>query len=150
MITDSGKSHLQLTIEEDMGMVSRFRVPLLALAMASYLSFFFTSPAMAGMIGSTPSPELQSSGARGGDIEKIQAALENEVVQAKLRAYGLTSEEIQNKLQEMTENQISLLAQASDDVLAGGDGIGFVIGILVIVLLVILIIKLMDRSIVFK
>jgi len=118
--------------------------------MASYLSFFFTCPAMAGMIGSAPSAELQSSGTRGGDIEKIQAALENQIVQAKLRAYGLTPEEIQSKIQEMTDNQIGLLAQASDDVLAGGDGLGLVIGILVIVLLVIVIIKLMDKSIVFR
>jgi Family of unknown function (DUF6627) len=131
-------------------MVSRFRVPLLALAMASYLSFLFASPAMAGMIGSTPSAEVQSSGTRATDIGKIQAALENEIVQAKLRAYGLTQEEIQSELQDMTDNQVSLLAQASDDVLAGGDGIGFVIGILVIVLLVVVIIKLMNRSIVFK
>jgi len=131
-------------------MVSRFRVPLMAMAMAAYLSFFFTSPAMAGIIGSISSPELQSSDTRAGDVGKIQAALENEIVQAKLRAYGLTQTEIQSKLQDMTDNQISLLAQASDDVLAGGDGIAFVIGILVIVLLVILIIKLMDRSIVFK
>ncbi len=131
-------------------MVSRFRVPLLALAMATYLSLFFTSPGIAGMIGSIPSPELQASGTRAGDIDKIQLALENEIVQAKLSAYGLTQEEIQSKLQEMTDNQISLLAQASDDVLAGGDALGFLIGVLVIVLLVVLIIKLMDRSIVFR
>jgi hypothetical protein len=118
--------------------------------MAIYLSLFFTSPGIGGMIGSIPSPELQASGTRASDIDKIQFALENEIVRAKLMAYGLTQEEVQSKLQEMTDNQISLLAQASDDVLAGGDALGFVIGILVIVLLVIVIIKLMDRSIVFR
>jgi len=131
-------------------MVSKFRIPLLALAMAAYLSFLFTSPAMAGMVGSIASDELQSSGTRAGDMDKIRLALENEIVRAKLGAYGLTQEEIQGKLQEMTDSQISLLAQASDDVLAGGDAVGFVIGVLVIVLLVILIIKLMNRSIVIK
>jgi len=131
-------------------MVSKFRIPLLALAMAAYLSFLFTSPAMAGMVGSISSDELQASGTRAGDMDKIRLALENEIVRAKLGAYGLTQEEIQGKLQDMTDNQISLLAQASDDVLAGGDGLSFVIGVLVIVLLVILIIKLMNRSIVIK
>ena len=131
-------------------MVSRFRVPLLALVMATYLSLFFTSPGIAGMIGSIASPDLQESSTRAGDIDKIQLALENEIVQAKLRAYGLTQEEIQSKFQEMTDSQISLLAQASDDVLAGGDGLGIVIGILVVVLLVIVIIKLMNKSIVIR
>ena len=131
-------------------MVSKFRLPLLALAIAIYLSLFFASPGIAGMMGSMASAELQASGTREGNIDKIQLALENEIVQAKLKAYGLTEEEIQSKLQEMTDHQISLLAQASDDVLAGGDAIGFVIGILVIVLLVIVIIKLMDKSIVIK
>jgi hypothetical protein len=118
--------------------------------MATYLSLFFTSPGIAGMIGSISSPELQESGTRAGDIDKIQLALENEIVQAKLSAYGLTQEEIQSKLQEMTDNQVSLLAQASDDVLAGGDGVGLVIAILVVVLLVIVIIKLMNKSIVIR
>jgi hypothetical protein len=131
-------------------MMSKFRVPLLALSMALYLSLFFTSPGIAGMIGSIPSPEMEAQETRAGDIDKIQLALENEIVQAKLKAYGLTQEEVQSKLQGMTDNQVSLLAQASDDVLAGGDGLGLVIAILVIVLLVIVIIKVMNKSIVIR
>jgi hypothetical protein len=145
-----GELDLSNTKEEEMIMVSRFRVPLLALSMAIYLSLFFTSPGIAGMMGSIPSPELQASGTRADDIDKIRLALENELVQAKLKAYGLTQEEVQSKLQDMTDSQISLLAQASDDVLAGGDGLGVVIAILVIALLVILIIKLMNKSIVIR
>ncbi len=131
-------------------MVSKFRIPLLALAMAGYLSFLLTSPAVAGMVGSMGSPEFQASETRGDEIKKIQLALENELVQAKLKAYGLTAEEIQNKIQDMTDNQISLLAQASDNVLAGGDGLGLLIGVLVVVLLIIVIVKLLNRSIVIR
>jgi hypothetical protein len=43
-----------------------------------------------------------------------------------------------------------MLAQASDQLLVGGDGTGFVIAILVIILLVILILKLYDKQIVVK
>jgi len=118
--------------------------------MAVYLSAFFTSPAIAGMVGSIASSEFGSAETRAEEINRIQLALENEMVKAKLTAFGLTSEEIQQKLQEMDDQQISLLAQASEDVLAGGDGIGLVIGVLVIILLVIVILKLMDRSIVVK
>lgn len=131
-------------------MVSRFRIPLLALTMALYLSVFLTSPAIAGMVGSISSPEFDPAGTRADETRKIQLALESEMVQAKLAAFGLTDEEVQQKLQDMDDQQISLLAQASDDVLAGGDGIGVVIGVLIIVLLVVVILKLMNKSVVIK
>jgi hypothetical protein len=102
------------------------------------------------MVGSLASPDLQASEMRAEEVKKIQVALENELVRAKLIAYGLTADEVNQKLDRMTDEQIHLLAQASDDLLAGGDGVGFVIGILVIILLVVLIIKLMDKSIVIK
>lgn len=131
-------------------MISRLRIPLLALAIAVYLCAFVTSPAIAGMIGSIASSEFGSAGTRTDEINKIQLALENEMVKAKLMAFGLTSEEVQLKLQDMDDRQISLLAQASDDVLAGGDGLGIVIGVLLVILLVIVILKLMDKSVVIK
>ncbi len=131
-------------------MLSRFRIPLLAWTMAIYLSVFVTSPAIAGMVGSIGSPEFGSAGTRTDEIIKIQLALENEMVKAKLTAFGLTSEEVQQKLQDMDDQQISLLAQASEDVLAGGDGLGIVIGVLLVILLVIVILKLMNKSVVVK
>jgi len=132
-------------------MISKFRIPLLALTAAIYLSAFLTSPAIAGMVGSIYSPEFDpGGGARADEIRKIQLALESEMVRAKLAAFGLTAEEVQKKLHDMDDQQVSLLAQASDDVLAGGDGIGVVIGVLLIILLVIVILKLMDKSIVIK
>jgi len=82
------------------------------------------------------------------DIDKIKLALENKIVQEKLRAYGLTPDEIKSKISGMTEEQVHLLAHASDSVLAGGDGVGFVIGVLVIIILVIVILKLLNKKIV--
>jgi hypothetical protein len=137
-------------LKEEMTMMPRFRKPFLALLMVTYLSLFMTAPSIAGMVGSMTSPEVHSVQKRVEEIKKIQLAMENELVMAKLKAYGLTSDEIKQKLQGMTDGQISLLAQASDDILAGGDGIGFVIGVLVIILLVILIFKLVNKTIVIK
>jgi predicted PurR-regulated permease PerM len=131
-------------------MLSRFRIPLLACVVAIYFFAFVTSPAIAGLVGSIGSPEFDSAGTRTDEIVKIQLALENEMVKAKLTAFGLTSEEVQQKLQDMDDQQISLLAQASEDVLAGGDGLGIVIGVLLIILLVIVILKLMNKSVVVK
>jgi len=87
---------------------------------------------------------------RGEEVGKIQRALENQIVIEKFKAYGLNPEEISNKLQSMSDEQIHLLAQASDPLLAGGDGWGFVIALLIIILLVILILKLYDKKIVIK
>lgn len=130
-------------------MLIKIRMPWLALFLAMFWLTFVTSPASAAMVGS----QMSSEQAKGGDIksqdmDKVQLALENKIVQEKLRAYGYTPEEVKSKLGGMTEGQIHLLAQASDDVIAGGDGIGLVIGVLVIILLIIVILKLMNKKIV--
>jgi hypothetical protein len=86
-----------------------------------------SGPTLAGMVGSYASPDLRSSEIGAEEIEKIQVALENELVTAKLSAYGLTADEVNQKLGQMTDEQIHLLAQASDDILAGGNGVGLAI-----------------------
>lgn len=130
-------------------MVSRLRKPLLALGIALYLSCLMVSPAVAGMVGTVTS-QGGSAETRQDEISRIQRALETELVTEKLRAHGLTPGEIEQKLQGLSDDQIHMLAQASDRVLAGGDALGVVIAILVIILLVILILKLTDKSIVIK
>jgi hypothetical protein len=121
---------------------------VLVLSVTAYMIGFLVSPAWAAMI-----PSKGLSGNAGDtliqqDVEKIRLALENKLVQEKLRAYGLSADEVRTKLAEMTPSQIHLLAQASDDVLAGGDGLGAVIGVLIIVILVIVIFKLLGKDIV--
>jgi hypothetical protein len=130
--------------------MSKFRKPLLVFCIAVYLTFFLTNPTLAGMVGSFASPDLQSSEIRAEEIGKIQVALENELVTAKLSAYGLTADDVNQKLGQMTDEQIHLLAQASDDILAGGNGVGLAIGILLVILIVVVILKLMDKTIVVK
>jgi hypothetical protein len=130
--------------------MSKLRRSMLVTSVVAYFILFLTSPTLAGMVGSFASQDLQSSEMRAEEVRKIQAALENELVRAKLSAYGLTAEEINQKLDQMTNEQIHLLAQASDDILAGGNGVGLAIAILVIILLVVLIIKLMDKTVVIR
>jgi len=131
-------------------MVSRLRIPLLALGIALYLSCLLVSPAIAGMVGSITSQGIPSE-SRQDEISRIQRTLETHIVQEKLKAYGLTPGEIEQKLEGLSEGQIHLLAQASDQVLAGADdAFGVIIAILVIVLLVILILKLSDKTVVVK
>ena len=122
-------------------MISHFRHPGLALMVTFFLLMFITSPAQAAMLPS-------QGGVDTAELDTIQRALENKLVIEKLAAHGLSSEEVSSKLKDMTPAQIHLLAQASDDVLAGGDGLGFVIGVLVVIILVIVILKLLGKDIV--
>jgi hypothetical protein len=130
--------------------MSTLRKPFLVLSVVVYFSLLLTSPTLAGLVGSLASPDLQASEMRAEEMIKIQVALENELVRAKLHAYGLTADEVDQKLDQMTDEQIHLLAQAADDILAGGNGVGLAIGILLIILLVVVILKLMDKTVVVR
>ena len=131
-------------------MLKNFRNATLALGIAVYLACLWTSPAAAGLMASSLSDGSSSESVRMVEIERIQKALEQKVVTDKLVACGMNPAEIQSKLSQMSDDQIHMLAQASDNVLAGGDGIGVVIGVLVIILLVIVIMKLLNKEIIIR
>lgn len=131
-------------------MLKKFRIPLLAMSMATYFILFMAFPAVAGLIQSMPSSTETSAKIRTAEIDKVQQALEMQIVADKLQAYGLSADEVKEKLHSMSDEQLHLMAQASDRVLAGGDGLGVVIGLLIIVLLVILIMKLLDKKVIIK
>ena len=129
-------------------MISKLRKPMISLSMAIYLCCFMTSPGLAGMMGSVASsPDAGKT--RAEELTRIQRTLETEIVKGKLGAYGLTSEEINRKLKGLSDEQIHLLAQASDDVLAGGDGEGVII-VLLILLIVLVAIYVTGHRVVVK
>ncbi len=129
-------------------MLKKASHPLLVVFMAVYFIFLNTSGAVAGMVGSVTSEGQTTQSLREMEINKIQRALENQLVREKLKAYGLTPEEVNQKLSQMSDQQIHMLAQASDRVLAGGDILGTVIAVLIIVLLIVLILKLLGKEII--
>src|SRR5512139_3906441 len=99
----------------------------------------------------SPSETLQlSADARLTDIEQIRATLENRVVKQRLQDLGYTTEEIMTRLAQMTDGQIHSFAQKLDQVKVGGDGLGFVIGLLIIVILVIVILQLTGHRVLVK
>lgn len=89
-------------------MLKRFRIPFVALLMAYYLAFFYTSPATAGMIDTMLSTNISASTelAREMELQKIQRALENKVVQEKLKAFGLSDTEIKSKIKDLSDKEI--------------------------------------------
>jgi hypothetical protein len=101
--------------------------------------------------GFSPSEGLVlTRGERNADLGKIQKFLEVKMVQERLKDLGFTPEEIHGKLKDLNDQQIHELAMKVDDVKVGGDGLGIIIGLLVIVILVIIIIQLSGHRIVIK
>ncbi len=131
-------------------MISSMRNRFLATLITIHMVLFVTSPAFAALIPSMGSSGTPSADVLQKDLSTIQKALETKIVQEKLKAYGFTAQEVAAKLPSMTPGQIHTLAQASDDILAGGDGLGTVIAILVVIILIIVILKLLNKDIIIK
>lgn len=130
-------------------MFSRFRNRLLALMLILHLLNVMTTPATAGMVGTLASnPDAKKI--KGEELSRIQRVLETEIVKSGLETYGLTPLEVRERLLALSDEQIHLLAQASDRVLSGGDGSGVVIAILLIVLLVLLILYVQNKKVVIQ
>lgn len=84
------------------------------------------------------------------DLETVRHALEHELVAQRFADYGFSPQEIELKLQTLSDAQLHQLASAADTLAEGGDGLGVVVTVLVIVLLVIVILKLTDKQIIIK
>jgi len=92
------------------------------------------------------SPEQNASTKREIDEIKVRRALENKIVAEKLMSHGLTKEEVSQKLNQMSDEQVHQMASLADRLPAGGDsGLAIVITVLVVVALVLLIIFLYKR-----
>ncbi len=88
---------------------------------------------------------------RSSDLMKVQKFLEMKMVRERLKEYGLTREEIQSRLDQLSDQQIHQLALKVDDLrVAADEGLGLVIGLLIIVILVIIIILLLGHRVVVK
>ena len=107
-----------------------------------------STPAKAAVTDSQMiAPGENASTQREIDEIKVRRTLENKLVAEKLMRHGLTKEEVSDKLNEMSDEQVHQIASLSDRIPAGGDGgvVAVVVTVLVIVALVLLIIFLWKR-----
>jgi len=80
---------------------------------------------------------------RAADIQKIQKVLEVKAVSERLGQFGLTKDEVQQRLAGLSDQQIHQIALQLDDLKIGSsDALGVIIALLVIAVLVIVILKL--------
>ena len=90
-----------------------------------------------------PSSDSQPGLMRHQDTQTIQKALENKIVKQRLQDLGYSEKEIQDRLNQLSDEEVHSLAMRIDSLSQGGI-LGLVIAVLVIVVLVLLILKLKD------
>jgi hypothetical protein len=104
-------------------------------------------PAAPHLNGAAPAA---ASADRAADLARIQTALESKIVQQKLMDYGLSPEETMARVNRLSDEQINQLATHTDSLQAGGDGGGFIVGLLVVAILVVILVYLLQGRIVVK
>ncbi len=79
---------------------------------------------------------------RQADLGKIQKVLETKMIRDRLEQYGLTQDEINSRLSQLSDQQMHDFALQLDNLEVGGDGLGIVIALLVIAILVVILLYL--------
>lgn len=87
---------------------------------------------------------------RTADLATVQKALEQKMVRERLENLGLAADEVQARLGQLSDQQLHNVARQLDELKVGGDGIGIVIGLLVIAILVVLLIQLTGHKVIIK
>lgn len=87
---------------------------------------------------------------RQADLEKIQKLLETKMIRDRLQQYGLTQDEINSRIAQLSDQQLHNFALQIDDLKVGGDGLGVVIALLVIAILVVVLLYLTGHRVIVK
>ncbi len=85
---------------------------------------------------------------RNTDLHRIQKVLEIKAVGERLGQLGLTQEEIQQRLANLSDQQIHQIALQLDDLKVGSDALGVIIALLVIAVLVVVLLKLTGHRVI--
>jgi hypothetical protein len=101
--------------------------------------------------GFSPSEVIgQSQIERSMDVEKIRKFLETKMIRERLHAFGFSQEEIQTRLNRLTDDQIHQVALKLDELKVAGNGAEAVIIVLLIAAIVLLVIYLMGYRVALK
>jgi hypothetical protein len=84
------------------------------------------------------------------DFEKIQKVLESKIISQRLMDFGLNSEEIDGRIEQLTDEEIHYFATQLDALNAGGDGGGFIIGAVILAAIIWLILHYTGKKIIIQ
>ena len=105
---------------------------------------------MAIVVGTDAVVAASAEHSREADIARLQRVLESKLVSDRLQQTGLTQDEIQGKIKDLSDEEVHSFASQLESLYPGGDGFGIVIALLIIVILVMVILKLADRKIIIR
>ena len=101
--------------------------------------------------GMAPSEVVNSAISRAQDMDSVQRLIESKMVRERLEKLGFTADEIKSRLERLSDQQLHELAQDLDNIkVAGDDGLGIVIALLVIAILVVLLLHLTGHKVIVK
>jgi len=86
--------------------------------------------------GFSPSELLPMPLDKASDLERVQKVLEMKIVKEKLKAFGLTEDEVTKRLSHLNDDQLHQLALHLDELKTGGDTATAIIIILLVAILV--------------
>ena len=118
----------------------------MVLVFALFTVFAGFGPAYASMIGTSEVLKKESSQL---DKERILNALQREDVRQKLQSWGVEPETAEARVQALTDRELARISQRMDNLPAGGDAFGGLIGAAVFVFLVLLFTDIMGATDVF-
>jgi hypothetical protein len=121
------------------------RTIIWALVLTSLATAWVPQEGAAMLAPATSSAPAVGSGAdRSEDLQKVQRVLENKLIQQRLADIGLTMEEVNARMDGLSDAQLHQMAAQIDALLPGGSvDLTTIIALLVIVILVILLIALL-------
>jgi hypothetical protein len=92
-------------------------------------------------------PETAAISNRATDLQTIQRVLETKIVEQRLRDWGLTPDEVEARLSQLSDDQVHQMATRLDALMPGGE-LGLIILLLVIAIIVVLVLYLTDHRVV--
>src|SRR5574340_280856 len=102
-------------------------------------SMFIVGIAPGVEAGMAPSDVMNTTVNRLQDIDSIQKVIESKMIRERLQKLGYTAAEVQSRLERLSDQQLHQLAQNLDSMkVAGDDGLGIIIALLIIAILVVL------------
>ncbi len=122
-----------------------FKQIALVVALGIFMIGAVPVESMAYVVGSASAPTE-----RGADMDTAQRVLESELVSQKLIRVGLTSDEVKDRLAELSDAELHQFAKQVDSLYPGGSASGVIIAVLVIAILILVILKLTDHKIIIK
>ncbi len=135
-------------------MVKNLKNKFLVLGVVSWFSFYNASPAFAGFVSSidpaSPKNVKLDKSQREAYIKTIEKALETKAVKEKLKEYGMSPAQIKEKLKSMNDQDLKLLANSSNKLLEGGDGLGVLLALLIILLIVLVVLKITGKEVIIR